>query len=106
MSYLIASEARKTLYTLIDQVAANHEPALIKGKRNTAVLLSVEDWENIQETCLRLLELLEQNPWQITPPYKKLQGIYKGMYSRRINLQHRLFYEIDEDQKRIKILRM
>lgn len=52
MSYLIASEARKTLYTLIDQVAANHEPALIKGKRNTAVLLSVEDWENIQETLL------------------------------------------------------
>jgi antitoxin YefM len=52
MSYLIASEARKTLYTLIDQVAVNHEPTLIKGKRNTAVLISVEDWEDIQETLL------------------------------------------------------
>lgn len=61
---------------------------------------------NLQATCLRLLGLLEQNPWQMPPPYKKLQGIYQGMYSRRINLQHRLFYEIDEDQKRIKILRM
>ena len=50
MSYLIASEARKTLYKLIDEVAVSHEPALIKGKRNTAVLLSSEDWEDIQET--------------------------------------------------------
>ena len=52
MSYLIASEARKTLYTLIDEVAANHEPTVIKGKRNTAVLISAEDWEDIQETLL------------------------------------------------------
>jgi PHD/YefM family antitoxin component YafN of YafNO toxin-antitoxin module len=50
MSYLIANEARKTLYTLIDEVAVSHQPTLIKGKRNTAVLLSVEDWEDIQET--------------------------------------------------------
>jgi len=52
MSYLIASEARKTLYNLIDEVATTHQPTLIKGKRNTAVLLSVEDWEDIQETLL------------------------------------------------------
>ena len=52
MSYLIASEARKTLYKLIDEVAVSHEPTLIKGKRNAAVLLSVEDWEDIQETLL------------------------------------------------------
>jgi|AntAceMinimDraft_11_1070367.scaffolds.fasta_scaffold12561_1 PHD/YefM family antitoxin component YafN of YafNO toxin-antitoxin module len=50
MSYLIASEARRTLYTLIDEVAVNHEPTIIKGKRNTAVLLSEEDWEDIKET--------------------------------------------------------
>ncbi len=52
MSYLIASEARRTLYSLIDEVAVNHKPTLIKGKRNTAVLLSIEDWEDIQETLL------------------------------------------------------
>ena len=50
MSYMIASEARKKLYQLIDQVSESHEPALIKGKRNTAVLLSNEDWEDIKET--------------------------------------------------------
>ncbi len=52
MTYLIASEARKTLYRLIDDVAASHEPTMIKGKRNTAVLLSEEDWRNIQETLM------------------------------------------------------
>lgn len=52
MTYLVASEARKTLYRLIDDVAASHEPTMIKGKRNTAVLLSKEDWENIQETLM------------------------------------------------------
>lgn len=50
MSYLIASEARKTLYKLIDEVADSHEPKIIKGKRNAAVLMSAEDWEDIQET--------------------------------------------------------
>lgn len=50
MSYLIASEARKNLYQLIDQVGLNHEPTIIKGKRNSAVLISFKDWEDIQET--------------------------------------------------------
>ena len=52
MSCIIASEARKSLYRLIDDVAINHEPTIIKGKRNAAVLLSVEDWEDMQETFL------------------------------------------------------
>lgn len=50
MTYLIASEARKSLYKLIDQSAMSHEPTIIKGKRNTAVLISIDDWEDIQET--------------------------------------------------------
>ena len=50
MSYLIASEARKNLYQLIDQVGLNHEPTIIKGKRNSAVLISFKDWEDIEET--------------------------------------------------------
>lgn len=52
MTYLIASEARKNLYKLIDQVALDHEPTIIKGKRNAAVLISAEDWEDIKETLL------------------------------------------------------
>jgi len=50
MNYMIASEARKTLYKLIDKVANEHEPAIIVGKRNKAVLISEEDWEGLQET--------------------------------------------------------
>lgn len=50
MGSLTASEARAQLYRLIDQVAESHEPALISGKRNNAVLLSEEDWRSIQET--------------------------------------------------------
>lgn len=49
-SYLLANEARRKLYRLIDQVADSHEPAVIKGKRNEAVMIAKEDWEDIQET--------------------------------------------------------
>lgn len=52
MSCLIVSEARKSLYKLIDEIAVSHEPTLIKGKRNSAILTSVDDWEYIQETLL------------------------------------------------------
>jgi antitoxin YefM len=50
MSILTASEARANLYRLIDQVAESHDPVLIAGKRQSAVLLSAEDWKAIQET--------------------------------------------------------
>ena len=61
---------------------------------------------NLKFNCLQLLNLIKKDPLQNPPPYKKLKGSYDGMYSRRINLQHRLFYEVDENQKRVKILRM
>lgn len=50
MNVLTASEARANLYRLIDDSAASHVPVIIKGKRNTAVLVSGEDWASIQET--------------------------------------------------------
>ena len=50
MATLSATEARKRLYALIDEVAASHEPVQITGKRGNAVLLSEEDWRAIQET--------------------------------------------------------
>ena len=50
MSILTATEARKRLYTLVDDVAESHDPIQIVGKRNSAVLLSEEDWRAIQET--------------------------------------------------------
>jgi len=50
MNTLTASEARANLYRLIDQTVESHEPIIISGKRNSAVLLSAEDWSAIQET--------------------------------------------------------
>lgn len=50
MTTITASEARKQLYTLLDDVADSHEPIQIAGRRNSAVLLSEDDWRSIQET--------------------------------------------------------
>lgn len=50
MITLSASNARKELYGLLDQVAEKHKPVLITGKRNNAVLVSEEDWRGITET--------------------------------------------------------
>ena len=54
MPTLTASEARADLYRLIDQAAESHQPILIAGKRRSAVLLSSEDWQAIQETLYLL----------------------------------------------------
>ena len=50
MTTLSATEARKSLYNLVDDVALSHEPIQIVGKRNSAVLISEDDWRAIQET--------------------------------------------------------
>jgi len=54
MSSITATEARANLYRLIDEAADSHQPLLITGKRNKAVLISEEDWEAIQETLFLL----------------------------------------------------
>ena len=53
-----------------------------------------------------LLALIRENPFQNPPPYEKLIGDLSGAYSRRINIQHRLVYEVLQEQRIIKILRM
>ncbi|MBK5275946.1 MAG: type II toxin-antitoxin system Phd/YefM family antitoxin [Desulfuromonadales bacterium] len=50
MTTLTATEARKTLYNLVDDVALSHDPIQIVGKRNSAVLISEDDWRAIQES--------------------------------------------------------
>ncbi len=54
MTTLTATEARKRLYGLIDEVADSHEPVLIAGKRSSAVLLAEDDWRSVQETLYLL----------------------------------------------------
>ncbi len=53
-----------------------------------------------------LLKLIKENPYQKPPPYEKLVGDLKGLYSRRINIMHRLVYEIIEEKKVIRVLSM
>jgi antitoxin YefM len=50
MTTLSASEARKRLYNLVDEVQETHQPVQIVGKRNSAVLIAEEDWKSIEET--------------------------------------------------------
>lgn len=60
----------------------------------------------LDEKTKRLLRIIEENPFQTPPPYEKLIGDLNGMYSRRINIQHRLVYAVDEETKVIRVLRM
>ncbi|MFM2197675.1 MAG: hypothetical protein RLZZ505_1107 [Verrucomicrobiota bacterium] len=54
----------------------------------------------------QLLEIISENPFAEPPPFEALVGDLKGSYSRRINIQHRLVYQVIEDQKTIKVLRL
>ena len=54
----------------------------------------------------KLLTVIAENPYQTPPPYEKLVGDLAGAYSRRINIQHRLVYQVLEDTRTVKVLRM
>lgn len=58
----------------------------------------------LSQKAKELINTLHNNPYQ--PPYEKLVGNLRGYYSRRINIQHRLVYEVFDDQKVVKVLRM
>lgn len=53
-----------------------------------------------------LLEILEEDPYRAPPPFEKLIGDLAGAYSRRINIQHRLVYEVLNESRTVKVLRM
>ena len=53
-----------------------------------------------------LLEVLRKNPFQNPPPYEKLVGDIAGAYSRRINIQHRLVYQVLTEEKTVKVIRL
>ncbi|MBG1257683.1 Txe/YoeB family addiction module toxin [Nostoc sp. BAE] len=61
---------------------------------------------NLKEKAEELLVVLKKNPFQNPPPYEKLVGDLLGAYSRRINIQHRLVYEVIESEQVVKIIRM
>ena len=59
---------------------------------------------HLDKTAKALIDVIKNNPFQNPPPYEKLVGNLQGAYSRRINIKHRLVYEVIEEKKIIKIL--
>lgn len=60
----------------------------------------------LKPKALEILAILAENPFQNPPPYEKLVGDLAGAYSRRINVQHRLVYQVHEAEKLVKVIRM
>lgn len=72
---------------------------------------ALKDAKNLSSAGLakkaqKLIEILKDNPFQVPPPYEKLVGNLQGAYSRRINIQHRIVYEVRQKDKVVRILRM
>ena len=70
-----------------------------------------KDAKKLSSAGLRLkaeaiLEVLKENPFQTPPPFEKLVGDLKGAYSRRINIQHRIVYQVIKGYKTVKIIRL
>jgi Txe/YoeB family toxin of toxin-antitoxin system len=74
-----------------------------KQAKKDAKKLSAAGLRSNAET---LLEIMQNDPHQTPPPYEKLVGDLKGAYSRRINIQHRLVYQVLTDEKVVKVIRM
>ena len=77
-------------------VFANH--ALKDAKKLSAA--------GLKEKAQQLLGVLASDPFQNPPPYEKLVGDLEGAYSRRINIQHRLVYEVFKKERVVRVLRM
>jgi len=60
----------------------------------------------LKQNAQQLLDIFAENPFQNPPPYEKLVGNLTGAYSRRINIKHRLVYQVLEDFRTVKVLRM
>ncbi len=60
----------------------------------------------LRQKAEKLIEILRENPYQTPPPFEKLLGDLSGAISRRINIQHRMVYQILDDEKIVKIIRM
>ena len=72
---------------------------------------SIKDIEKIKGTnldkkVLALIEIIKNNPFQTPPPYEKLVGDLQGLYFRRINIKHRLVYQVFESVQTVKIISM
>ena len=81
------------MYTIVYTKTAAKQIALLKSA-------------NLDKRAKKLIDLIEKNPFQNSPPYEKLCGDMEGLYSRRINIQHRLVYQVYAEEKTVKIVSM
>lgn len=61
---------------------------------------------NLKASAQKILDIISNDPFSPYPPFEKLIGDLTGAYSRRINIQHRIVYQVYENEKQIKIIRM
>ena len=61
---------------------------------------------HLSEKAKQLIDIIKTNPFQNPPPYEALVGNLKGAYSRRINIKHRLVYQVLEEENTVKVIRM
>lgn len=73
-----------------------------KSLKDAKKLKSAKLWKN----ALKILDILRENPFQNPPPYEKLVGDLEGAYSRGINIHNRLIYQINKEEKSVRVLRM
>jgi len=81
----------------------NYKVVFTKQAQKDAKKLSAS---GLKEKAERLIEILRDNPYQSPPFYEKLVGDLAGTFSRRINIQHRLVYEVIDSEKIVKVIRM
>lgn len=81
----------------------NYRVIYSKAAQKDAVKLKRSD---LDSKCKVLLTILAEDPFKLIPPYERLVGDLSGFYSRRINVQHRLVYAVDQQNKIVKVLRM
>jgi Txe/YoeB family toxin of toxin-antitoxin system len=60
----------------------------------------------LRQKAEKLLEILSENPFQTPPPFEKLIGDLSGAYSRRVTIQHRPVYQVLQEKKTVKVIRM
>ena len=61
---------------------------------------------NLKKKAQEILKIIEEDPFQDYPPYEKIIGDLTGAFSRRINIQHRIVYQVYEEEKIVKVIRM
>jgi Txe/YoeB family toxin of toxin-antitoxin system len=84
------------------QEAPRHLPGARQAKKDAKKLTAA----GLRNSAEKLLRILERNPFEAHSPFEKLLGDLSGAFSRRINIHHRLVYQIFEKEKIIKIIRM